>query len=58
MVEESNQDLLFFERKKAWLELTFKMLKSYKGEKRDTVKIRTNNSSEACGFYAPQIQNV
>lgn len=53
IVEEAHQDFLFFERQETRIELTFKMLKSYKGEKGDTVKIRTKHGSDACGFYAP-----
>jgi len=52
-VEETCQSFLFFEDKKNRIELTFKILKSFKGNIGDTVKIRTNNGIDACGFFAP-----
>lgn len=51
-VEETRQDFLYYESKESKYELTFKLIKSYKGDKRDTIKIRTNNGSDACGFGA------
>lgn len=35
-------------------ELLFEVTKSYKGYAKDTVKVRTNRRSDACGFYAPK----
>jgi hypothetical protein len=51
-VEESYQSLLFYETKETKYELIFKLIKSYKGDQNDTIKIRTNNGSDACGFGA------
>ena len=51
-VEETRQNSLFDEHKEIKLELKFKLIKSYKGDKRDTIKIRTNNGTDACGFGA------
>ncbi len=36
------------------MELVFKLIKSYKGEKADTIRVRTNIGSDMCGFYAPK----
>lgn len=35
-------------------ELLFKLITSYKGDSQDTIKIRTRNSSSACGFLTPK----
>lgn len=51
-VEETYQNFLNHETKETKYELIFKLIKSYKGEKNDTIKIRTNNGSDACGFGA------
>lgn len=51
-VEETYQSSLFYESKETKYELIFKLVKSYKGDKNDTIKIRTNNGSDACGFGA------
>ncbi|MEI7587800.1 hypothetical protein, partial [Runella sp.] len=51
-VEESYQSLFFYEEKENMVELTFKLLKSYKGDKADIMKIRTNFGDAACGFGA------
>jgi hypothetical protein len=51
-VEETCQIYPFNEIKETKYELIFKLIKSYKGEKRDTIKIRTNYGSSACGFQA------
>jgi hypothetical protein len=51
-VEETYQRHLFYESKETKIELKFKLIKSYKGEKSDTIKIRTNYGSDACGFGA------
>jgi hypothetical protein len=53
-VEEISQDALFNEYKSTKYELIFKLIKSYKGDKNDTMKIRTNFGTDACGFYAPK----
>ena len=51
-VEETYQSSLSYETKEIKYELIFKLIKSYKGDKNDTIKIRTNNGSDACGFGA------
>ena len=42
-VEETYQSSLSYETKEIKYELIFKLIKSYKGDKNDTIKIRTNN---------------
>ncbi|MFN8278652.1 MAG: hypothetical protein U0V49_00060 [Saprospiraceae bacterium] len=51
-VEETYQNFIFYDSKETKYELIFKLIKSYKGDKNDTIKIRTNNGSDACGFEA------
>ncbi len=38
-------------------ELVFKLIKSYKGDSQDTIRIRTNRGSDACGFGAKENTN-
>lgn len=52
-VEETRQSSHFYESKETKFELIFKLIKSYKGDKNDTMKIRTNPGTDACGFCAP-----
>ncbi len=52
-IVENNQNSFFHEIKEEKFELTFILIKSYKGDKNDTIKIRTNLGSDACGFVAP-----
>ena len=52
-IVETSQSSLYFESKEYKFELTFVLIKSYKGDKNDTIKIRTNLGSDACGFGAP-----
>lgn len=51
-VKETYQSFLFYEAQETKYELIFKLIKSYKGDNNDTIKIRTDNGSDACGFYA------
>lgn len=51
-VEETSQTSLFYETRQVKYELIFKLIKSYKGDKNDTLKIRTNVGADACGFGA------
>ena len=39
------------------IDLIFKINKYYKNPKSDTITIRTNNGSDACGFWAPLQSN-
>jgi hypothetical protein len=52
VVEETYLDSQSKEYKEKRLELIFKLKRSYKGYKSDTIRIRTNVSSDACGFIA------
>ncbi len=52
VVEETYQSFFLYETKEKKYELKFKLIKSYKGGKSDTIKIRTNYGSDACGFGA------
>lgn len=45
-------EFFLYETKEKKYELKFKLIKSYKGGKSDTIKIRTNYGSDACGFGA------
>lgn len=52
---EIKEERLLFLRKKTVeykYELVFKLVKSYKGNSHDTITIRTNQGSSACGFVA------
>ncbi len=47
------QNHLKTKTKETKIELTFKLIKSYKGNSNDTIKILTNYGSDACGFWSP-----
>ena len=51
-ITEMEKNAVGYERESSKIEMTFKVLKTYKGIKIDTIKIRTNNGSDACGFGA------
>lgn len=50
LIEEEELSHLKYKSKISRYELVFKLIKSYKGEKQDTVRIRTNRYSSSCGF--------
>lgn len=49
VTEETLYDLKE-KRERTMYEIVFKLVKSYKGEKNDTIKIRTNLGGDACGY--------
>ena len=51
-IEEERLDYLHKKSVDYKLELVFRLIKSYKGNKQDTIKIRTTRGSDACGFGA------
>lgn len=53
-VTERQKDALGNEYESSKIELIFKVLKTYKGETTDTIRIRTNRGGDACGFGAKQ----
>jgi hypothetical protein len=48
----TEKDAVGSEYESSKLVLTFKVIRMYKGEMTDTINIRTNNGSDACGFGA------
>lgn len=52
-VQEERLDFLHRKGTQDKYELVFKLIKSYKGKQADTIRIRTNLGSDACGFSAP-----
>lgn len=52
-IQEVYQSELYYESNEKKYELIFKLIHSYKGDSNDTIKVRTNISSSACGFWAP-----
>lgn len=53
-VEEERLDYLNKKTVEYRYELVFKLIKSYKGYSQDTIIIRTNRGSDACGFEAKE----
>ena len=51
-VIDKRKDAFGYETEETKLELTFKVHRNYRGEMKDTLKIRTNYGSDACGFGA------
>jgi hypothetical protein len=51
-IEEERLDYLNKKSVQYRYELVFKLIKSYKGNNQDTIRIRTNRGSDACGFDA------
>ena len=53
-IEEERLDFLYKKTVEYRYELVFKLIKSYKGDSHDTIRIRTNRGNDACGFGAKE----
>ena len=54
LVEEERLNYLNKKTIEYKYELVFELIKSYKGDSQDTIRIRTNRGSDACGFSAKE----
>ena len=52
-VTENYMSVPFRSNTELKIEMVFSLTKMYKGDESSVIKIRTNNGSAACGFYAP-----
>ncbi|MEL7421336.1 MAG: hypothetical protein AAFN81_00010 [Bacteroidota bacterium] len=53
-VQEERLDFLYRKGAQDRYEMVFRLIKSYKGKQADTIRVRTNLGTDACGFTAPQ----